>query len=439
VFYRNLRASLPKIVRGQGCWLYDETGKSYLDAAGGAYVANLGHGVAEIADAMAEQAKTVAYVNGTAFTHEPVEQLAAEVASLSRVEDGRVLFLCSGSEAVEAAIKLARQFWVDAERPGKTKIISAAPGYHGATLLALSISARQKYRKYFGEWLLPVRMIPAPYPYRCACHGGPPLCPACSGEALENALEAEDPATVAAFVIEPIGGSSTGASVPDPGYFKRIREICDSHEVLLIADEVLTGAGRTGAWSAIEHYGVAPDMQVFGKGLTGGYAPLSAVVVARRLTDVMAGHAGEPMHAQTFTHHPVSCAAGLAALRVLTRDHLVERCAEFGKLLHARLAKLCELPYVGDVRGRGLLAGIELVADKQSRRPLPRKMQVAERLVAAAQDLGLVLWPNIGHADGVEGDLVLVAPPFVISAGEIDELVSRLRAAMVKVFAENNA
>ena len=435
VFYRKLGVTFPKIVRGKGCWLYDETGKSYLDAAGGAYVANLGHGVAEVARAMAEQAEKIAYINGTAFTHDPVEQLAAEVAGLSPIKEAKILFLGSGSEAVEAALKLARQYWVDAGHPEKHRIITTTPGYHGATLLALSASARQKYRKYFEPWLVPVSMIPASYPYRCSCQGRVPLCPACSGSALEQALESSEAGTVAAFLVEPIGGSSTGASVPDVAYLKRIREICDRHGVLLIVDEVLTGAGRTGRWTAIEHFGVEPDIQVLGKGLSGGYAPLSAVVVPRRLVDVMAAGAGEPMHAQTFCHHPVACAAGLATIRMLKRDRLVERSASLGAVLHRRLAPLLNLPGVGDIRGRGLLAGIELVANKETREPFPREAHVAERLVHAAQERGLVLWPNTGHANGQDGDTVLLAPPFVISESEIDEIVTRLTSAITATLA----
>jgi adenosylmethionine-8-amino-7-oxononanoate aminotransferase len=430
VFYRKLGVTLPKIVRGRGCWLYDDAGNAYLDAAGGAYVANLGHGVSEIARAMSEQAESVAYVNGTAFTHTPVEELASEVAALSPMKEAKCLFLSSGSEAIEAALKLARQYWVDAGHPERHRIITTTPGYHGATLLALSASARRKYREYFEPWLVPVTMIPAPYAYRCPCQGRAPLCPACSGAALEEALASLEAGTVAAFLVEPIGGSSTGASVPDPGYFKRVRELCDQHGVLLVVDEVLTGAGRTGKWSAIEHFGVEPDLQVLGKGLSGGYAPLSAVVVPRRLVDVMAAGAGEPMHAQTFCHHPVACAAGLATLRMLERDRLVERCAALGEVLQLRLASLRELPGVGDIRGRGLLAGIELVADKGSRAPFARSLHVAERVVHNAQARGLVLWPNTGHVSGGDGDTVLVAPPFVISESEIDEIVMRLRAAI---------
>jgi len=425
VFYRALDRELPLIVRGEGVWLYDSEGRDYLDACGGAYVANLGHGVGTVAEAVAEQMKKVAYVNGTAFTNEPVEALAAELRTLSPPGLDYAYFLSSGSEAVEAALKLARQHHVESGRPGKHKIIARTPGYHGNTLLALSASAREHYKKMYGPWLVPVHLIGAPYPYRCA-----PDDPAMTGDALEAAIIMEGPDTVAAFIAEPVGGSSTGGSVPPPGYWQRVRQICDRYDVLLIADEVLTGAGRTGRWAAVEHFDVVPDIMTMGKGLSGGYVPLSAVITSARIIDPIARGSGGFKHAQTFSHSPAICAAGLAAVRHIKANHLVARAAAMGEILHRKLAPLAVREGVGDVRGIGLLAGIELVADKQTRAPFPRSAKVAETLVAAALEVGLVLWSNSGHADGVTGDLVMVAPPFIISEAEIDTLVARLERAL---------
>ena len=430
VFYRKLGHEYSRIVRGEGCWLVDERGKRYLDAVGGAFVANLGHSNPAIADALAQQANRFGYLSGTAFTHEPIEALAAELAATLPGDLDKLYFLSSGSEAVEAALKLARQYWVERGRPRKHAIIALAPAYHGNTLLALSASAREHYRAFYREWLVDVHRIPAPYAYRCPCGGEDAGCPTCSGAALEQAIARLGAEQVAAFIAEPVGGSSTGASTPRPDYFRRIRAICDRHEVLFVADEILVGAGRTGTWWAIEPYGVAPDILVMGKGISGGYAALSAVAAPERIIDVIAEGSGSFMHAQTFSHHPVACAAGLAAVRHLKAHKLVDRCADAGKVLQRRLATLAALPHVGDVRGRGLLAGVEFVEDKTTRAPFPRAVKFAEAFTDAAQQAGLVVWPNVGHADGTNGDLVMVAPPFIITDREIDELVERFTAAM---------
>jgi adenosylmethionine-8-amino-7-oxononanoate aminotransferase len=238
------------------------------------------------------------------------------------------------------------------------------------------------------------------------------------------------PETVAAVLAEPVGGSSTGASVPAPDYWRRIRAACDRHGVLLIADEVLTGAGRTGTWSALEPYGVVPDIMTLGKGIAGGYVPLSAVVAPRRLADALARGSGALLHAQTFSHHATLCAAGVATLRYLRRHALIERCAAMGPTFHQRLAGLRGLPCVGDIRGRGLLAGVEFVADLGTRAPFPRAARFAEAFASAALDVGLVVWPNVGQADGINGDLALLAPPFIVTDDEIDLIVQRFGEAL---------
>ncbi len=373
VFYRRLGHEYPKIVRGEGCWLIDERGKRYLDAVGGAYVANLGHSNPEIAEAIARQARQFGYLSGTMFTHGPAEELAAEIAETLPGDLSKVYFLCSGSEAVEAALKLARQYWIERGRPSKNRIIALAPGYHGSTLLALSASAREAYKAMFRPWLVDVHRIPASYPYRCECGGQSATCPVCNGNVLEEAITRLGADQIAAFIAEPVGGSSTGASTPRPEYFRRVREICDRHD------------------------------------------------------------SGAFMHAQTFSHHPVACAAGVATMRYLKQHKLVERCAKMGRVLHERLAPLAQLPHVGDVRGRGLLAGIEFVEDKGSRAPFPRAARFAERFAEAALDAGLTVWPNVGHADGTSGDLAMVAPPFIVTEEEIGEIVKRFAEALEKV------
>jgi adenosylmethionine-8-amino-7-oxononanoate aminotransferase len=430
VFFRKLTARYPLIVRGEGCWLYDANGTAYLDACGGAFVSNLGHGVTEIADAMADQARRLAYVSGASLTHEAVEDFAGQLAAVAPGDLDKVYPLSSGSDAVEAALKLARQYWVESGRPQKHKVIALTPAYHGNTLLALSASAREHYKTLFDQWLIDVVHIPAPYSYRCQCNGSTPHCDACSAEHLVASIHRQGAENVAAFIAEPVGGSSTGASVPPPEYFRRVRDICDEHDVLFIADEVLVGAGRTGTWSAIEPYGVAPDIAVYGKGIAAGFAPLAAVVAPHRIVDVIAHGSGGLVHAQTYSHHPVACAAGAATLRYLREHKLVDRCAAMAGVFHGKLASLGSLPHVGDVRGRGLLAGIEFVDDKEMRTPFPRSVHFAEAFAAAALEAGLIVWPNVGHANGVDGDLVMLAPPFVVTEEEIDEIVARFAGAL---------
>jgi adenosylmethionine-8-amino-7-oxononanoate aminotransferase len=426
LLYRRLDRGFAKAVRGEGVWIFDEEGRRYLDACSGAMVAGAGHGVAEIAAAIGSQARELAYVNGTQFTNAAAEELAAELASLLPEPLRYSYFLASGSEAVEAAVKLARQYWCERGRPEKWKVISRNPSYHGNTLAALALSGREHYRRIYRPLLLEFPRIPAPDPYR---HPGPG-CAACDGEALAAELAAQGSETVAAFLAEPILGSSAGAVVPAPEYYRRVAELCRANDVLFIADEILTGCGRTGKWFAFQHYDPVPDVVVLGKGLNGGYAPLSAVVASREIVAALARGSGAFNHAQTYSHNPVTCAAGVATLRYLRRHRLVERCAETSDVFFAELATLMEHPAVGDVRGAGLLAGIELVRDRATREPMPRAWRFAERLVDNAREEGLILWPNAGHVDGTRGDLVMVAPPFIVTAEEIAEIGARLRRAL---------
>lgn len=442
VFYRKLNRELKQIVRGEGVYLVDASGKRYLDACGGAMVVSVGHGVKEIGDAIGAQAATIAYVNGTMFTNEPVERLADALIERAPAGITKAYFLSSGSEAVEAALKLARQYHVERGEPSRRVVIALTPGYHGNTLLALSASARPHYRTLFEPWLVDVKMIGAPYPYRSGDAGE--RSPSMTGEALENAIQEAGPQNVAAFIAEPVGGSSTGASVPPRSYYARVREICDRYGVLFIADEVLCGVGRTGKFFALEHFkdarggSITPDIITLGKGLNGGYAPLSAMLATQELYDAMkTSKLGGLMHAQTYSQHPVAAAAGLATLDFIKKHNLVERAERVGPGLLARLQTLASdgdgAELVGDVRGIGMLAGVELVADRATKRPFTRDLKVVERLVDAGLKHGIVLWPNTGQADGHNGDLVLIAPPLVISEEDIEHLVTLLRASLADV------
>ncbi len=465
VFHRKLRQQLPWAVRGEGSWLVDAAGRRYLDGSGGALVANLGHDLGDVADAVAAEIRRLGYVNGTQFTHAAVEELAAELAAVLPPPLAVSYFLSSGSEAVEAAVKLARQLQVERGRPGKWKVISRVPSYHGNTLAALALSGREHYRRTYGPLLLDLPRIAAPDPYR---H---PRSPGATGEALETEILRQGPDTVAAFLYEPIGGSSSGAVVPTQEYVDRVFAVCRRHDVLVIADEVLCGIGRTGRWLACEHFlgrehaagprasqalepgrGLTspaadlgdrsnrvheeagerpvPDLAVLGKGLNAGALPLSAVVARREHLELLRAGSGSFNHAQTYSHHPAACAAGLATLRRLRRDGLVERVAAREGRFFAALEPLRQMALVGDVRGKGFLAAVELVADRASREPFLRRRRAAERLTEAAFAAGLIVWPNVGHADGERGDLVMLAPPFTASDDELDEIGRRLALAL---------
>ncbi len=423
VFYRRLDRELRCARSGEGSYLVDEEGRRYLDAAGGAMVANLGHSVEGLGNAVAEAAR-LGYVNGTQFTNPFAEELAAELAGLLPEPLRYSYFLASGSEAVEAAVKLARQVWWERGRREKWKVVSRDPSYHGNTLTALSLSGREHYRRIYGPLLTDFPRIPAPDPYRRPDAAGT------TGEALEEEILRQGPETVAAFIAEPILGSSGGAVAPSSAYYERIVETCRRHDVLFIADEILCGMGRTGRWFAFEHYGFTPDVLVLGKGLNGGVVPLSAVVATREIVETLAHGSGAFLHAQTYSHTPAICAAGLATVRYLKAHGLVERAAAMEAAFFRAFDSLRGHPRVGDVRGKGLLAAVELVADRETKEPLPRALRAAERLADRALDRGLIVWPGVGHADGENGDLVMLAPPLTVSEEEIGEIARILGAAL---------
>jgi len=433
VLYRNLHRSFPLIRAGRGSTLYDINGKKYLDGSGGAAVVNIGHGVKEVAAALSRQAAKAAYLNGVQFTHEPVEKLAAKVSSFLPFRDAKVFFLTSGSEAIEASIKLARQYWLESGKPEKYRVISLSPSYHGNTLAALSLSARKHYQVAFRPLLLKSARIPAPYCYRCPWDLAPSDCGVKCAHELERAIEKLGRERVSAFIGEVIGGSSTGASVPPQDYWRTVRKICDRNEVLLIADEVMTGIGRTGKWLACHHFGLVPDIIVMGKGLTSGYFPLSAVAAKKGLLEPIRKKGKNFLHAQTFAHHPVGCATALATLDYLEGHDLISRCSQMGRKLLSELKRLLSHPHVGDVRGKGLLIGVEFVRDKKKKTPFPRAGKYVESLIAEALERGLVLWPNIGHADGTNGDLVMVAPPFPIKEAEISLIRDKLESTLAEM------
>jgi adenosylmethionine-8-amino-7-oxononanoate aminotransferase len=437
VFYRRLAHRYPQAVRGKGIYLWDADGRRYIDASGGPVVVNLGHGVAEVAQAMAEQAAQVAYVHGTLFTSTALEAYSDELAAHVPMAEPRFYYLTSGSEAVEAALKFARQVQVARGQAGREVVISRWGSYHGATLGTLAVSGKAKMRTLYAPMFRDQPHVPAPYCYRCPFDAGHPACDLACACALEAEILRQGPERVAAFIAEPVGGATLGAVVPPEGYWPLVRQICDRYGLLLIADEVLTGFGRTGRWFALEHFGVEPDVMTMGKGATGGYFPLSiATVRAADLETVRQAH-GDFNHGGTFSHHAVGLAASLATLHYLEAHDLVAAAAARGASLGRRLREIVgDLPCVGDVRGLGMLWAVEFVADRTTRAPFPPGQHFAQRVCDLAFEWGIILYPGSGSVDGVAGDHLLVAPPFIITDEEIDEIVWRLQKAILEVWEE---
>ncbi len=442
IVYRHMAHPHPLAVRGEGVYLWDTEGRRYIDGSGGAAVVNIGHGVAEVAQAMAEQAADVAYVHGTMFTTDALETHSEQLAALVPMPDPRFFYMTSGSEAVETAIKFARQVQIARGEPTREVIISRWGSYHGATMGALALTGRTKMRTPFAPLFRDQPHIPPPYCYRCPFGATYPTCDPSTGSghrlACAKALEAEilrqGPERVAAFIAESVSGATLGAVAPPEGYWPLVRQICDRYGVLLIADEVMAGFGRTGRWFAIEHFGVQPDVITMGKGVTGGYFPLSVTAVRGADVERIRQVHGDFVHGGTFSHHAVGAAAGLAVLRYLQKNDLVTASAAKGKMLGEKLsAALGELPYVGDVRGIGLLWGVEFVADQATKAPFPPAARFARRVADVAFEKGLIVYPTAGCADGVSGDLVLIAPPFIITEAQMDEVARFLREAVLEI------
>jgi adenosylmethionine-8-amino-7-oxononanoate aminotransferase len=436
--FPDLDRDYPILVSGKGSYVYDDSGRKYLDAAGGGVaVVNIGHGVEEIASVLAEQARKLAYFSVAHFANQPQLELAELLLQIAPKAMGGVYFLSSGSEAVEYCIKIARLYHSARGATGKTKIISRWQGYHGSTILGLSLSGRIPRRRAFSPMLMDTIHIEPSFCYRCPFGRTYGQCDIDCAADLEKAIARAGAENVAAFIAEPIVGATAGAVVPPPEYFKNVREICDRYDVLLIVDEVMTGCGRTGRNFAIEHWGVTPDLMAVGKGISGGYAPLSACVMRQDIVDVLRSRNRAGLIGPTHGGNPLSCAVGVAVLRHLEKNALVERCARMGELLFARLQTLTvQSARVGEVRGKGLLAGIELVRDRTSKKPFEPRLRVAARVGKRALEGGLSVYPGSGTADGLSGDHILLAPPFTVTEEEIEFIVDTLGHAIGAVEAE---
>lgn len=439
VFHRQLQQRPPVAVGGQGVQLFDADGRAYLDASGGAAVSCLGHGHPDVLAAMHRQIDQLAYAHTSFFTTEVAEQLADRLVATAPAGMSHVYFVSGGSEAVEAALKMARQYFVETGQPQRRHFIARRQSYHGNTLGALAVGGNAWRREQFKPLLIDVTHVAPCYEYR---DRRADETPEQYGQRLvaelADAIDRLGGENVIAFVAETIGGATAGVLTPVPGYFKAVRELCDRHGILLILDEVMCGMGRSGTLHACEQEGVAPDLLTVAKGLGGGYQPIGAVLAQGRIVEAMRQGSGLFQHGHTYLGHAVACAAALAVQQVIERDGLLAQVMARGQLLQDRLrAVLGGHPHVGDIRGRGLFWGLELVQDRATRQWFDPALKLHARLKAAAMTEGLLIYPMGGTVDGRCGDHVLLAPPFIASEADIETIVQRLANALNTVLADD--
>lgn len=439
VLHRNLRRDPPVAISGDGPYLIDTNKKRYLDASGGAAVSCLGHSNQAVAHAITQQLDRLAYAHTSFFTNEPTERLAHRLidAAPAGFGAGRVAFVSSGSEAMEAALKLARQYFVETGRPERCRFISRKMSYHGNSLGALAVGGHAGRRAMYQPILIETHQISPCFEYRLRDSGETAEAYGLrAADELDAEIKRLGAQTVAAFIMEPVVGATLGTVPPAPGYLKRIREICDRHEVLLIADEVMCGMGRCGAMFVSQQEGVTPDIITVAKGLGAGYQPIAAVLARDRVIEALTAGSGQLAHGHTYMSHAVSCAAALAVMDALEADGLLGHVTAMGEELRSALAdSFADHPFVGDIRGRGLFWSLELVRDKSSKQPFAASLGLAAEIRQRAMDEGLICYPSSGTADGVNGDHVLLAPPFIIDSGHIDEITGKLGRALSASFA----
>jgi len=440
VFHRDLTTSLPVIVGGEGNYLIDDTGMRYLDACGGAAVSCLGHDHPKIREAIKAQVDTLAFAHTGSFTNQPAEDLAKHLIDRAPrgTGNGRVMFLGSGSEAMEAALKLARQYHLERGDAARARVIARKPSYHGNTLAALATGGHAGRRAPFAPLLMEVSHIDAAYAYRMQNDG--------ESEAdfalrMANLLDTEirrlGPETVMAFVAEPVVGASLGTQPAPEGYFRRIREICDEHGVLYIADEVMCGMGRTGSLFALEQEDIVADITTTAKGLGAGYQPIAAVIATENVVSAITDGSGKLWNGHTYMSHAIATAGALAVQQVIEDDHLLANVRARGAQLETGLrATFGQHPHVGDIRGRGLFWTIELVADRQTKAPFPVTKGIATRVAAKAKTRGMMIYPSQGCVDGTNGDHVLLAPSYTSAPQEIDLIVATLKDAVADVLGQ---
>jgi adenosylmethionine-8-amino-7-oxononanoate aminotransferase len=419
----------PVIDYGKGIYLFDMDGKRYLDASSGAVTANIGHGVTEIIEAMNEQAKKVSFVYRSQFTSIAAEKLADKMANMLPGDLNWCFFVNSGSEATETAMKMAIQYWQEKGVQTKTKVLSRWVSYHGITLGALSMSGHPGRRARFVPLLEDFPVINPPYCYRCPYNLKEDNCGYLCAHELETAIKRIGADQIAAFIAEPVIGAAGGAIAPPKDYYKVIKNICENNDILFIADEVMTGCGRTGTMLACEQWGISPDIVALGKGMGAGYAPIAAAIASEKVIEPILAGTKVVMSGHTLSANPQACAAALAVLEYLDKNNIIQEVEGKGIYLLKQLEKLKQrYPFIGDVRGKGLLLGIEFVQDVVSKNPFPRNAQITQSIVALAKEKGLLIYPAGAGIDGINGDSIIISPPLTISNNEMEELIHLLKA-----------
>ena len=435
IFPRHTSYDLPISSYGDGCYIIDTNGKQYLDGSCGAAVSCLGHSDQSVKEAIIKQTEKLAFAHTSFFTSEPAEELAKVLSKNSPIGLDKVYFVSSGSEAIEASLKLAKQYFNEIGKPKKHKVISRKQSYHGNTLGALAVGGNVWRRSFFEDLLIETSLISPCYKYRYQDKSESEIE---YGLRIANELEEEiihlGPDNVMAFIAETVVGATAGALTPVEGYFKRIREICTKYNVLLILDEVMCGMGRTGTLFACDEEKIIPDIITIAKGLGAGYQPIAAMMCQNFIYKAISEGSGFFQHGHTYIGHPIACAASLAVVNKLLKENFPEQVRKKGEYLHKNLEiTLSQNQYIGDIRGRGLFKGIELVQNRETKEPFPRNLNIAGKIKKKALDLGLICYPMQGTVDGTVGDHILIAPPFIINENEMNEISQKLKITIESI------
>ncbi|MCM3444593.1 aspartate aminotransferase family protein [Metabacillus halosaccharovorans] len=431
----SMKEEYPTVTHGEGIYLYDKDGKRYIDGSSGAVTTSIGHGVSEIIEAMHEQANKVSFVYRSQFTSEPAEKLAVKLNELLNAdEDYWSFFVNSGSEATETAMKIAIQHWQEQGHFKKNKILSRWVSYHGITLGALSMSGHVSRRERFVSILEDYPAVSAPYCYQCSLKKTYPSCQLACANEIETAIKRIGPGQIAAFIAEPIIGAAGGVIIPPDGYYQQVKEICNKYNILFIADEVMTGIGRTGEMFGLHHWGVQADIIALGKGMSAGYTAIAATLASEKVMKPILQGSNSVMSGHTYSANPQSAATALAVLQYIEKYQLVQNVKVQGEyLLQKLLFELGESKIIGDIRGIGLMIGVEFVSDKSTKRPFDKKLMITNKIVGKAREKGLLIYPSSAGQEGAHGDAIIISPPFIITKSQMDELVSILKEVVLEI------